>query len=113
MSEVVYTQVQADERVSGADRWETAVAISQEHDADISVVYIASGRDFPDALAGSALAGHEDVPVLLTKPDQLPSATLAELDRLSPERVVILGGTNAVSQDVEDRLNEEYPGWVG
>lgn len=113
VSEVVYTQVQADERVSGADRWETAVAISQEHDADISVVYIASGRDFPDALAGSALAGHEDVPVLLTKPDQLPSATLAELDRLSPERVVILGGTNAVSQQVEDRLNEEYPGWVG
>ncbi|WP_010149081.1 cell wall-binding repeat-containing protein [Serinicoccus profundi] len=113
VSDVVYTQVQADERISGANRYETAVAISQEHDADIPVVYIASGRDFPDALAGSALAGHEDVPVLLTKPNQLPSATLAELDRLSPERVVILGGTNAVSQQVEDRLNEEYPGWVG
>ncbi|ANS78592.1 N-acetylmuramoyl-L-alanine amidase [Serinicoccus hydrothermalis] len=113
VSETVFTAVGADERVSGGDRYETAVAIAQEHGPDVPLVYIASGRDFPDALAGSALAGTEDVPVLLTKPGQLPSATLAELDRLSPERVVILGGTNAVSQTVEDRLNEEYPGWVG
>ncbi len=113
VSDVVYTAVQADDRIAGANRYETAVAISQEHEPDVEIVHIASGRDFPDALAGSALAGTQDVPVLLTKPDQLPSATLAELERLSPERVVILGGTNAVSQDVEDRLNEEYPGWVG
>ncbi|WP_158068377.1 cell wall-binding repeat-containing protein [Serinicoccus sp. CNJ-927] len=113
VSDAVYTAVQADDRIAGANRYETAVAISQEHEPDVEIVHIASGRDFPDALAGSALAGTQDVPVLLTKPDQLPSATLAELERLSPERVVILGGTKAVSQDVEDRLNEEYPGWVG
>ncbi len=102
----------ADERVSGGDRYETAVAVSQVHGTDVPLVHIASGRNFPDALAGSALAGHQGVPVLLTKPGELPDATLAELERLSPERVVILGGTNAVSQDVEDALNDYYPDWV-
>lgn len=112
VSRAVYDQVGADERIAGADRYRTAVQVSQVHGADVPVVYIASGTDFPDALSGSALAGYEDVPVLLTRPGSLPQATLNELHRLSPERVVILGGTVAVSQAVEDTLNEHYPSWV-
>lgn len=108
----VYAQVGADERLSGADRYGTAVAVSKVHEPDVPVVYIASGVNFPDALAGSALAGSESVPVLLTKQGSLPGSTLAELNRLDPDRVVILGGTAAVSQAVEDQLNEYYPGWA-
>ncbi|WP_165700184.1 cell wall-binding repeat-containing protein [Ornithinimicrobium ciconiae] len=64
-------------------------------------------------MSSSALAGSEDVPVLITRQDKLPNSIVAELNRLSPERVVIVGGTGAVSQGVEDRLNELYPGWIG
>lgn len=44
--------------------------------------------------------------------DELPDQVLAELDRISPDQVFILGGTAAVSQDVEDELNLSYPGWA-
>lgn len=112
VSQAVYTEVGADERLAGKDRYATAVAVSKVHGPDVPVVYLASGVNFPDALAGSALAGSEAVPVLLTKPGALPASTLAELNRLDPDRVVILGGTGAVSQAVEDELNEYYPGWA-
>lgn len=113
VSEAVYTELGADDRLAGTNRYETAVEVSSSYETDVPVVYIASGVDYPDALAASALAGSEDVPVLITRQDLLPSAIVAELDRLSPERVVIVGGPRAVSQDVEDRLNELYPGWIG
>lgn len=113
VSDAVYDAVGASERLWGSDRYGTAVAVSNDYATDVPVLYIASGQDYPDALSGSALAGFEDVPVLITRQDRLPQVILDELDRLSPERVVILGGTAAVSQDVEDKLNESYPGWIG
>ena len=113
VSDDVYTALGASDRIFGSDRYGTAVDVSSNYDTNIPVVYIASGVDYPDALASSALAGSEEVPVLITRQDKLPNAIVAELDRLSPERVVIVGGTNAVSQSVEDKLNELYPGWIG
>ncbi|WP_161958366.1 cell wall-binding repeat-containing protein [Ornithinimicrobium cavernae] len=114
VSQAAYDQLGASERISGANRWETAAEVSaQNFGTDVPVVYIADGRDFPDALAGSALAGSQDVPVLISKTEQVPQAIWAELDRLSPERVVIVGGTAAISQEVEDELNKRYPGWIG
>ncbi len=41
-----------------------------------------------------------------------PQALINALDEVSPDRVVILGGPVAVSQRVEDQLNEEYPRWA-
>lgn len=38
-----------------------------------------------------------------------PQALINALDEVSPDRVVILGGPVAVSQRVEDQLNEESP----
>jgi hypothetical protein len=42
-----------------------------------------------------------------------PQALINALDEVSPDRVVILGGPVAVSQRVEDQLNEEYSRWAG
>lgn len=113
VSDAVYAELGASERLAGADRWATAVEVSANYETDVPVVYIASGMDYPDALASSALAGSENVPVLITKENSLPGSIEAELDRLSPERVVIVGGPNSVSEAVEARLNELYPGWIG
>ncbi len=38
--------------------------------------------------------------VLLTGPDKVPTATREALERLGPERVVLTGGSGAVSEDV-------------
>ena len=92
------------DRVSGIDRYATAAAISQDYEPGTGVAFVATGLDFPDALAGAARAGHLEGPVLLVKPDRIPRATLAELERLEARQIVILGGFTAVSADVEAQI---------
>lgn len=92
------------ERRGGQDRYETAVLISQQFDSFAkrsgSVVYIATGSNFPDALVASTAAASRQGPLLLTRHAGLDVATLNELRRLNPEGVVIVGGASVVSERV-------------
>ncbi len=88
-------------RAAGGDRYATAAAVSQRFfTAPVPVAYIATGTNFPDALAAGPAAGSLGGPVLLTRPTALPGATIAELQRLQPGRIVVLGGASAVSAAV-------------
>jgi putative cell wall-binding protein len=99
-------------RLEGADRFATAAAISASAFAPgVPVTYVATGLGFADALAiGPASGG--DGPVLLVRPDSIPSATAAELTRLAPQRIVVLGGQNAVSSGVLQELSDFTDGSV-
>ncbi len=97
------------DRVSGADRYETAAKVTGEFFGDASTVYLATGRNFPDALGGGAAAAAGGHPLLLTEPGALPDATRAEVERLGPDRVVILGGSAAVDGSVETTLGDLAP----
>jgi putative cell wall-binding protein len=100
-------------RLAGADRYGTAVAISAATFApDVPVAYIASGTNFPDALAGAPAAAHEGGPVLLVPPGSLPASTAAELIRLRPARIVVLGGPSSVSEVVRTALRAYTTGSV-
>ncbi len=93
------------ERLSAADRYATSAAVSRRFfPSGTTVAYVASGVAYPDALAGGAAAGTQGGPLLLTAPDTLPVAVLAELQRLAPSRVMLLGGPNAVSPAVATQL---------
>jgi putative cell wall-binding protein len=101
------------ERLAGDDRYETAAAVSAAHFAPgVPVTYVATGTQFPDALAGGAAAADAGGPVLLVARDAVPEATATELDRLAPARIVLLGGPNAVSEQVRVRLQEHTSGEV-
>ncbi|WP_370328096.1 S8 family serine peptidase, partial [Euzebya sp.] len=87
-------------RVAGADRMSTAVEISRASFPDgATTAVLATAGTFPDALTAAPAARSADAPILLTGTDVVPQATLDELDRLGVERVVVLGGIAAVSQD--------------
>jgi putative cell wall-binding protein len=93
------------QRVSGDDRYQTAVQVSADaFDAPVPVAYIATGTTFPDALAGVAAAGSTGGPILLVEPDRIPAVTAQELSRLAPNRIVVLGGTGVVSERVRGAL---------
>lgn len=92
-------------RLAGPDRFATAAAVAARFPTGVETVYVASGATFPDALAGAALAGREGAPILLALPDRVPDATLAALERLDPERVVVLGGPPTLSEAVADQLS--------
>lgn len=72
-------------RVGGANRYETAALIADwAFDPGVPVAYLASGSDYPDAIAGAAAAGFTDGPVLLTKPDVLSEEAAEKLEALEP-----------------------------
>lgn len=96
-------------RISGPDRYGTAAGLSRRVFPTASTVYVASGVTFPDALSAAASAGHRDAPVLLTAPDRLPDATRGELERLKPTRVVVAGGSAAVSDAVLSEIRTISP----
>lgn len=99
----------APERLAGTNRYETAVAISAGLEPGVERVYLASGQDFPDALAGSALAGSTDAAVLLTRADRLTAVTAAELERLQPGEIVLLGGPLALAPQIEEAASQVAP----
>jgi hypothetical protein len=82
-------------RLAGATRFSTAAAVAERFDA-APAVYLATGFDFPDALAGGPVAGSHGSPLLLAAGEELPAETAAQLDRLAPAHIRLLGGSGAL-----------------
>ncbi|CAG9621402.1 cell wall-binding repeat-containing protein [Sutcliffiella rhizosphaerae] len=91
-------------RISGPNRYATAVSISQEGWDKANTVILARGDNFPDALAGTPLAYKLNAPILLTRNGALPEETKNELIRLNAKNVIILGGTGAITNSVSDSV---------
>lgn len=98
--------------VSGADRYETAAAVAAAA-ANVAGVgsfqnsrtaIIATGNSYPDALAAGPWSYSDRLPVLLTDSNTLSASAEAALGTLAIQRVVILGGTAAVSAGVADAI---------
>lgn len=103
----------AAERIAGDDRYATSAAISASTVApNPEFVYVATGEDFPDALASAPVAGTRRTSVLLVTRDTIPDAIADELDRLQPGRIFVLGGPGAVSDEVVTQLDQHATGGV-
>ena len=98
-------------RIAGDGRFATAVALAEEQVGEdaVDVVFVASGRTFPDALAVTPVAGLAEAPLLLTEPTELPDVTGDALARWMPGEVVIAGGASAVSEDVVRAIRARVP----
>ncbi len=102
------------ERIAGRTRHGTAAAVARrldEHDGVGSVgrdrtALLATGVDFPDALAAGWPAALGGFPVLLTGTTSLPSETMDALDDIGIGRVILLGGPAAVSEGVAQALRD-------
>jgi len=95
-------------RLSGSDRFGTAVAVSKAEfpTGGAGAVVLARGDDYPDALVGAPLAAARNAPLLLTSGSSLPAAIKAEIQRvLAPGKTVyVLGGSSAVPASIETEL---------
>ncbi|ABS03269.1 putative cell wall binding repeat 2-containing protein [Kineococcus radiotolerans SRS30216 = ATCC BAA-149] len=99
-------------RAAGADRYETAAVISQGSFAPSvgSTVFVTSGEAPADALTAGPAAASLDAPLLLTRADALPAATAAELERLTPATVYVVGGSDRVSATTLAAIAAAAPG---
>ncbi len=91
------------ERLHGADRYSTAVAIARSARPGRPFVAVASGQRFPDALAGGVLAGSRGGLMLLTPPSSLAPETGGFLAEGSGaiQQMRVFGGTMAVGSAAE------------
>lgn len=115
ITQVQFTQpaaaaTQKVDRLQGSDRYATAVAISKAGYANgASTVYLASGENYADALSAAPAASLAGGPLLLTRAKSLPPSTAAEIKRLKPKSVVIVGGDGAVSGSVWNAVKKIVP----
>jgi len=91
------------QRIGGTDRWDTAARIAAETKArmlasgrSVDGVYVATGRDFPDALAASPASFVTGRPILLTEPSDLPTVTANAIKTLGVDDAWVIGGLKAV-----------------
>ena len=86
-------------RLSGATRYETNLEILKEAGVGGEDILVCTGKNFADGLSASAV----NQPILLVK-DRLTDSQKEFLAQLSGNSIYILGGTNAVSVQIEEYL---------
>lgn len=93
------------QRLAGSARYDTmAKLVSTGGWSTGGTVIVASGENYPDALAASSLAGALSAPIVLVKPGSVPSQSAARLKALKPSKIVVVGGASAVSDSVINTL---------
>ena len=98
------------DRLSGDDRYSTAIAVSKAaYPGVANAVYVTTGADFPDALAAAPAAAQDGAPLLLTPAAALPANVKAEIQRLKPKKIVVVGGPGVVSKKVFDAVKQLAP----
>lgn len=103
-----YTRAVKTTRLAGKNRRETAIEIAKAAYPDgTDTVILAREDNFPDALTGAPLAYKEHAPILLTDSQSLSAEVLAEIMRLAPKKVILLGSTGVISDQVRSQLSSQ------
>lgn len=85
-------------RLGGANRFATAALIAERAAPDPTAVLLASGNDFPDALAAGAAAGATKGVVVLTAGSTMPAETRAYLNAHPNAARIAVGGPAAAAE---------------
>ena len=96
-------------RISGNNRYETNLNVLAEFQEylDFTYTFFATGKNFPDALSGSALAGMALAPVILVDP-AMPSNVITGFRgaRREMKMKYLLGGESVVPKSVVERITK-------
>ena len=92
-------------RMSGPDRYYTALNIVKQFSNTLKGdIMIATGNDFPDALAGGVLAAKKQIPILLVDTNSVSDPVRNFIRLYDNINMYILGGTGAVSDNVVNKI---------
>ena len=92
------------ERVFGATRYATAVAIADRFYDNPENVIISNGVKPYDALSGTVLSSKYNAPMLITPAGELNNDTKMYIEKAHANKAYILGGTMAISDSVRDAI---------
>jgi putative cell wall-binding protein/LmbE family N-acetylglucosaminyl deacetylase len=103
-------------RLAGETRYETASLVASEvaNEAPVDTVVVANANSPWDSLSISGYCYDKRVPVILTDGVSISEDAMLLIASLNPNRIIILGGANAVSSSVEEQLSGyEVQRWWG
>lgn len=120
-------------RYGGTNRYETTALINNAHfpPGSSDTIFLATGTNFPDALAGAALAGRLAAPVFITTTDCTPQPIHDARNALGASKTVVLGSASVVGDRAANNLlclpgplfsgavsagafcAQQYSGWYG
>lgn len=94
------------ENITGDDPYDRNVNLIKtfEKGLDLNTVYVATGRDFPDALAASALAAKENNPLFLTNGNSVPSVVRNYFADRVINHIKILGAEGVIDDTTRNSL---------
>jgi len=109
VSNTVLGQLTNAKRISGSDIYETAILVAKNFGANTERVFLATGKDFPDALSGSAVAAKFNSPILFVGE---PLSTYVKQylgdNKQNTTKVHLLGGTGAIADTVRNEVERIY-----
>lgn len=86
------------ERIGGTDRYETAALIARKLGAPLNkTAIVATGLNFPDALAAASISAYKQMPILLVNEDTIYPSVQQVLKDFGINRIIIVGGADVVS----------------
>jgi alpha-tubulin suppressor-like RCC1 family protein len=105
VSSAIEKQLSNPVRYGGFDRYETAALIAQGMGANLNIMYLATGLQFPDALAGSVLAARTNSPIILADRNlTTPVKQYLFGNARQTKEVFVLGGTAVVPNAILDQV---------
>lgn len=99
------TSAASNSRIAGNNRYSTAGQVASRWSVGTDVVFVALA-DTPAALLASAAAVAHQAPLLYTRPQSVPEATLQALEDLAPRKIVVVGSASSVSDSVVSALGQ-------
>ncbi|QQK07728.1 cell wall-binding repeat-containing protein [Miniphocaeibacter halophilus] len=99
-------------RLAGSNREETAIKIAESYDGRLNIkldtIVLVDGYNYPDALASAPVASMNNGAILLTHPTNFSKATKDYINNNDNiKNVIIVGGENSVSANIERELRGE------
>lgn len=95
------------ERIAGETRIETSIEVAKQVYSEATEAFIVFGHNFPDALSVVPAANKMNMPILLNgSKTALTPELLAYLLRSKIEKVTLIGGTDALSEEIVKTIEE-------
>lgn len=91
-------------RISGSNRYETSLKLNQYFGWANSAIVV-NGESFPDSISATSLSAQIGAPIYISANVEV---LRGEFNRLGVSNVIIVGGENSVSKDIEDNLRDTY-----
>ena len=94
------------ERLSGKNRYETAMDIAVNGIKKSDEIFVANGEQWMDALVIGPVGGMLNMPILLTRVDNAPQSLKDYIAKAKVQKLTAVGGSNMISESLLQELTK-------